>query len=234
MPCVRNLSVQRHGPPAGRLRQAPPRRAGLSCARAVPLFQPLLLRWAVSLPRDLRNPGPFRLRRQAAYARALRRGGPLFLRWQIPLCLQALNLSKGAAKEQQKFFRSPRLPKNQREGQSPFALQSSPAACTAGTGRFLRRKISFSRAKIASLQFPRPEIRRILAETGEGGSGGGARSARPVGEAARSKPNEQGSTASRQAQQDDHCELWGACSPVHQLVNVPVQRASPGARRKGP
>ena len=52
----------------------------------------------------------------------------------------------------------------------------------------------------------------------EDGSGGGARSARPVGEAARSKPNEQGSTASRQAQQDDHCELWGACSPVHQRV----------------
>ena len=47
---------------------------------------------------------------------------------------------------------------------------------------------------------------------------GGARSARPVGEAARSKPNEQGNTASRQAQQDDHCELWIACSPVHQLV----------------
>ena len=31
----------------------------------------------------------------------------------------------------------------------------------------------------------------------EDGSGGGARSARPVGEAARSKPNEQGNTASR-------------------------------------
>ena len=117
-----------------------------------------------------------------------------------------------------KFFASRRLSKNQREGQSPFTLQSSPAACTAGAGRFLRRKIPFSRAKIVSLQFPRPEIRRILAETGEGGSGGGARSARPVGEAARSKPNEQGSTASRQAQQDDHCELWGACSPVHQRV----------------
>ena len=57
---------------------------------------------------------------------------------------------------------------------SPFAFQSSPAACTAGTGRFLRRKIPFSKAKIASLQFPRPEIRRISAETGEGGSGGGA------------------------------------------------------------
>ena len=57
---------------------------------------------------------------------------------------------------------------------SPFAFQSSPAACTAGTGRFLRRKIPFSRAKIVSLQFPRPKIRRILAETGEGGSGGRA------------------------------------------------------------
>ena len=31
-----------------------------------------------------------------------------------------------------------------------------------------RRKIPFSRAKIVSLQFPRPKIRRILAETGRG------------------------------------------------------------------
>ena len=121
MPCVRNLSVQRHGPPAGRLRQAPPRRAGLSCARAVPLFQPLLLRWAVSLPRDLRNPGPFRLRRQAAYARALRRGGPLFLRWQIPLCLQALKPIKRGCERTAKVL-----------SQSPFQC-SSPA-------RFTRRK----------------------------------------------------------------------------------------------
>ena len=90
-----------------------------------------------------------------------------------------------------------------REGRSPLALKSSPAACTAGTGRFLRRKIPFSRAKIVSLQFPRPEIRRILAETG-----GGARRPRAVRETGRSKPNEQGSIASRQAQQDDHCELW--------------------------
>ena len=66
-----------------------------------------------------------------------------------------------------------------------------------------RRKIPFSRAKIASLQFPRPEIRRILAETGRG-----ARRPRAVRETGRSKPNEQGSIASRQAQQDDHCELW--------------------------
>ena len=53
-------------------------------------------------------------------------------------------------------------------------FQSCPAACTVGTGRFLRRKISFSRAKIVSLQAPRPKNLRFLAETGEGGSGGGA------------------------------------------------------------
>ena len=56
---------------------------------------------------------------------------------------------------------------------SSRALKSSPAACTAGTGRFLWRKIPFSRAKIVSLQFPRPKIRRILAETGCGGGSGG-------------------------------------------------------------
>ena len=55
-------------------------------------------------------------------------------------------------------------------------LQSCPAACTVGAGRFLRRKIPFSRAKIVSLQFLRPEIRRISAKTGEGGSGGGVSS----------------------------------------------------------
>ena len=49
-------------------------------------------------------------------------------------------------------------PKGERErALSPFAGKSYPAACTAGTGRFSRRKIPFSRAKIASLQFPRPE-----------------------------------------------------------------------------
>ena len=83
------------------------------------------------------------------------------------------------------------LSNNQREEQSPFALQSSPAACTAGAERFLRRKIPFFKAKIASLQFPRPKIRRILAETG-----GGARRPPPVAETGRSKPNEQGRTAS--------------------------------------
>ena len=114
---------------------------------------------------------------------------------------------------------------------SPFAVQSSPAACTAGAheARALwakqrevspmkqgvpqaswraqwndhaelrgawahntpRQKIPFSRAKIASLQFPRPKIRRILAETGRG-----ARRPPPVAEAGRSKPNKQGRAAS--------------------------------------
>ena len=36
-------------------------------------------------------------------------------------------------------------------------FQSRPAACTVGTGRFLRRKIPFSREKIVSLQSPRPK-----------------------------------------------------------------------------
>ena len=48
-------------------------------------------------------------------------------------------------------------------------FQSCPAACTVGTGRFLRRKIPFSREKIVSLQAPRPKNLRFLAETGEGG-----------------------------------------------------------------
>ena len=127
-----------------------------------------------------------------------------------------------------------------------------------------RRKIPFSRAKIVSLQFPRPEIRRILAETG-GAHEGRAQCAKqavvsPVKQGAprvslrtsearraevastRSKAQcaatehraseaqsgaktrsdhaelRGGNTASRQAQQGDHCELWIACSPVHQLV----------------
>ena len=49
-------------------------------------------------------------------------------------------------------------PRRAREGQSPLEFQSCPAACTVGTGGFLRRKIPFSRAKIVSLQFLRPEI----------------------------------------------------------------------------
>ena len=66
----------------------------------------------------------------------------------------------------------PRLSKNLRELERAAALsnfQSCPAACTVGAGRFLRRKISFSREKIVSLQAPRPKNLRFLAETGEGG-----------------------------------------------------------------
>ena len=54
-----------------------------------------------------------------------------------------------------------RLSKKLRELERATArsnFQSCPAACTVGTGRFLRRKIPFSRAKIVSLQFLRPEI----------------------------------------------------------------------------
>ena len=78
-----------------------------------------------------------------------------------------------------KFSPSPRLRLSKNPGELERAaarsnFQSCPAACTVGTGRFLRRKISFSRAKIVSLQAPRPKNLRFLAETGEGGSGGGA------------------------------------------------------------
>ena len=111
-----------------------------------------------------------------------------------------------------------KTPEESARGRKPFRGSIVPGGVYGGDGAIFAAEIPFSRAKIASLQFPRPKIRRILAETGEGGSGGGARSARPVGEAARSKPNEQGSTASRQAQQDDHCELWRVYSPVHRLV----------------
>ena len=65
----------------------------------------------------------------------------------------------------------PRLSKNPGELERAAALsnfQSGPAACTAGTGRFLRRKIPFSREKSVSLQAPRSKNLRFLAETGEG------------------------------------------------------------------
>ena len=74
-------------------------------------------------------------------------------------------------------FAPDRLSKKPGELERAAALsnfQSCPAACTAGTGRFLRRKIPFSREKSVSLQAPRPKNLRFLAETGEGGSGGGA------------------------------------------------------------
>lgn len=57
--------------------------------------------------------------------------------------------------------------KRARKRESPFAFSSSPTACRAG--RFLRREVPFPRAKVGSMQFSRPEIRRILEETGKGG-----------------------------------------------------------------
>ena len=57
-----------------------------------------------------------------------------------------------------------------REGRSPLELQSNPAACTPDSRQFLRRRACPSGEEIASLQFPRPEMRSISAETGRGGS----------------------------------------------------------------
>ena len=55
-------------------------------------------------------------------------------------------------------LRLSKKPRSAREGQNPLEFPSCPAACTVGTGGFLRRKIPFSSAKIVSLQFLRPEI----------------------------------------------------------------------------
>ena len=77
-------------------------------------------------------------------------------------------------------------PRRAREGRSPFDRAVPGSTCcrfsiikavqiyNVGTGRFLRRKIPFSREKSVSLQAPRSKNLRFLAETGEGGSGGGA------------------------------------------------------------
>ena len=65
-----------------------------------------------------------------------------------------------AARNQSAGENAVRLSKNPgraREGRSPLEYQSTLAACTAGSGGFLRRKNLFSRAKIVSLQFLRPE-----------------------------------------------------------------------------
>ena len=77
-------------------------------------------------------------------------------------------------------------PRRAREGRSPFDRAVPGSTCcrfsirkavqiyNVGTGRFLRRKIPFSREKSVSLQTPRSKNLRFLAEAGEGGSGGGA------------------------------------------------------------
>ena len=62
-----------------------------------------------------------------------------------------------------------------REGRSPLELQSNPAACTPDSRQFLRRGACPPGEEIASLQFPRPEMRSISAETARGWkSAGGA------------------------------------------------------------
>ena len=90
------------------------------------------------------------------------------------------------------------------------------------------------RAKIASLQFPRPEIRRILAETG-----GGARRPRAVRETGRSKPNEQrsfasGSAARRLLRIEDVAVAGGARSarPVGEAArSKPNEQGSTASRQ---
>ena len=64
--------------------------------------------------------------------------------------------------------RRPRLSKPGRacQGRSPLELQSNPAACTPDSRQFLRRGACPPGEEIASLQFPRPEMRSISAETG--------------------------------------------------------------------
>ena len=71
-------------------------------------------------------------------------------------------------------------PRRAREGRSPFDRAVPGSTCcrfsirkavqiyNVGTGRFLRRKIPFSREKSVSLQAPRSKNLRFLAETGEG------------------------------------------------------------------
>ena len=70
-----------------------------------------------------------------------------------------------------------RLSKNPGELERAAALsnfQSSPAACTVGSGLFYRREIPFPGEKIASLQVLRPEPEGFKQNLRGGGSGGGA------------------------------------------------------------
>ena len=60
-------------------------------------------------------------------------------------------------------------PRKSARGQKPLRALIVPCGIYAGGGRFLRREILSSRVKVVSLQFSRPEIRRISAETGRGG-----------------------------------------------------------------
>ena len=80
----------------------------------------------------------------------------------------------------QKSLRLSKTPGRAREGRSPLEFQSRPATCAAAAGCFLRRNFNFQSNKTDSLQAPRPKNLRFLAETGEGGSGGGDTSPPPA------------------------------------------------------
>ena len=115
-------------------------------------------------------------------------------------------------------------PRRAREGRSPFDRAVPGSTCcrfsirkavqiyNVGTGRFLRRKIPFSREKSVSLQAPRPKNLRFLAETGEGGR----KAENPLGfqvSPLAKLPTAQFEDLSR--------GTWrGACFPVHQLVKT--------------
>ena len=58
-------------------------------------------------------------------------------------------------------------------GTKLFRALIVPGGVYGGDGAIFAEENPIFQSKIASLQFPRPEIRRILAETGRGGSGGG-------------------------------------------------------------
>ena len=62
-----------------------------------------------------------------------------------------------------------RKPLESAGGRKPFRALSVSGGVCAGAKRFPRWEVLFSGTKIASLQFSRPEIRRISAETGRGG-----------------------------------------------------------------
>ena len=62
-----------------------------------------------------------------------------------------------------------RKPLESAGGRKPFRALSVSGGVCAGAKRFPRWEVLFSGTKIASLQFLRPEIRRISAETGRGG-----------------------------------------------------------------
>ena len=64
-------------------------------------------------------------------------------------------------------------PRESARGPKPFRASIVPGGVYGGDGAIFAEENPIFQSKIASLQFPRPEIRRILAETGRGGSGGG-------------------------------------------------------------